>query len=264
MAEALEDRKSRGRSPRYPGIDLANAIERAQAIYRSDGKNAVPAEVVLRRWGYTPKSSSGLVALGALRGFGLVEPAGKDVKLSTLALDIILPGSPGRAEAIQRAALTPRIHRDVWDHYAGSLPSNETLKHYLVRDCGFTDSGADEFIKQFRATLSFSTGAESDTLRDENGNGDGDGENTGDDVRVDPKPDLPKPRVERRPGMNQEVFSLTEGEVTLQWPAKLSPRSFKHFKAWLDIIADKVEDASKAEPPAAIVQGPVGDDPEAA
>ena len=50
--------------------------------------------------------------------------------------------------------------------------------------------------------------------------------------------------------MNQKVSSLAEGQVTLQWPATISPRSFKQLKAWLEIITEKVDDASKAEPEA--------------
>jgi hypothetical protein len=63
------------------------------------------------------------------------------------------------------------------------------------------------------------------------------------------KPKKPKPR----PGMTQDLFTLPEGEVSIQLPARLSPRSLQHFKAWVGLVLAKVEDASAAdegEPPA--------------
>ena len=46
-------------------------------------------------------------------------------------------------------------------------------------------------------------------------------------------------RLEPRPGMNNEVFTLEEGEVILQWPANMSPESYEDFKEWLNLIAKK-------------------------
>ncbi len=44
--------------------------------------------------------------------------------------------------------------------------------------------------------------------------------------------------------MNTEIFTLDEGEVTLQLPAKMSPESYEDFKAWLDLIARKAKRAA--------------------
>jgi len=46
-------------------------------------------------------------------------------------------------------------------------------------------------------------------------------------------------RHQPMPGMNNEVFTLMEGEVTLQWPANMSPESYEDFKEWLNLIAKK-------------------------
>jgi hypothetical protein len=50
--------------------------------------------------------------------------------------------------------------------------------------------------------------------------------------------------------MNREILSLGEGDVTLYWPAQLSPRSYRHLRAWLvGMIADKLEAASREASP---------------
>jgi len=50
--------------------------------------------------------------------------------------------------------------------------------------------------------------------------------------------------------MRQDVFSLTEGAVTVQWPTPLSAESIKDLQDWLEIIKRKIARsvATSAEP----------------
>ena len=41
--------------------------------------------------------------------------------------------------------------------------------------------------------------------------------------------------------MRQEVFALTEGDVTIQWPEVLSPDSYQDFDDWLAILKRKIK-----------------------
>ncbi len=43
-----------------------------------------------------------------------------------------------------------------------------------------------------------------------------------------------------RTNMQEDVFSLSERKVVLQWPTPLSPTSGKHLKAWLDLMQLKI------------------------
>ena len=164
MAEqkALREGKRKHRSPAYPGIDLREALAKAEVIRRMEGKNPAPVSAVLEHWGYKPRSGQGKVALSALIKFGLLEDEGsgenRKVRLTPLALKILLddrPESPERLEAIRTAALMPAIHKELWGKYQGSLPSDANLRYYLRTERGFQDEAADLFIKQFRSTLAF-------------------------------------------------------------------------------------------------------------
>ena len=46
--------------------------------------------------------------------------------------------------------------------------------------------------------------------------------------------------------MNQEVFAMESGEVTLQWPAKMTAEEYEDFKAWLKLIERKASRAVSA------------------
>ena len=46
--------------------------------------------------------------------------------------------------------------------------------------------------------------------------------------------------VLQKANMRQDVFSLAEGNVTLQWPTPLSPDSIQDLKDWLEILKRKI------------------------
>jgi hypothetical protein len=169
-APARQQGRSRPRSPSYPGIDLATAIERARTMFDHEQRNAAHVDVLYHHWGHSPKSGAGGVVLAALKKYGLISDEGaganRRAHLTDTALDILLDDaeSPTRQALIRDAALKPAIHQEVWSKYAGSLPSDQSLRMWLIRDKAFTSSGADEFIAQLRRTLAFASTPSSDKI----------------------------------------------------------------------------------------------------
>jgi|HubBroStandDraft_4_1064222.scaffolds.fasta_scaffold34355_3 hypothetical protein len=47
--------------------------------------------------------------------------------------------------------------------------------------------------------------------------------------------------------MRQDVFSLTEGDAVIHWPAPLSADSISELEAWPDLVKRKIRRAA-AEP----------------
>jgi hypothetical protein len=153
--------KRKGRSPRYPGIDLETAVERARKLWAEEAHYPTNVQVALSHWGYAPKSGGGAVAVAALKAFGLIEDQGsgdaRKVQLTELAQDILLSESPGRRqEALQEAALRPPAHMDLWTHYGGfQLPSDTSVQLYLMRERGFTPGGSSELVSEYKRTIQF-------------------------------------------------------------------------------------------------------------
>jgi hypothetical protein len=177
MAEETATAKRRkGRSPAYPGLDLEAALEKARQLYANENHHPASIETILDHWGHAAKSGAGLVAVAALKKFGLLEDAGKGdarkAKLTSRALDIIHDernDSADRRAAIRAAALEPVIHRELWDAYDGKLPSDKNLRFHLIRERGFTENGADDLIRELRATFSFARLTESDSMSEIDG-----------------------------------------------------------------------------------------------
>jgi hypothetical protein len=153
---ALSARK-KGRSPAYPAIPLDVAIQRVRAVYERERRHPVPIPVIQEHWGYASNSGPANVTVAALKRYGLLHDEGQGPKrrawLTELALEIVLSEEP--AEFVRKAALAPDIHLELWEKYGGTLPSDATLRRELILSRGFTESGAREFISQFRKTIAF-------------------------------------------------------------------------------------------------------------
>jgi hypothetical protein len=150
-------RARRSRSPGYPAVSLDVAIQRAKKVYDHEARNATPISALAAHWGFKAGTSSSNLTVASLKRFGLLDDEGSResrlARLTDLALDIFL--NPQPQASIQRAALTPKIHRELYEKYGASLPSDASLRHELIMTRGFTDAGADDFIRQFRRTLAF-------------------------------------------------------------------------------------------------------------
>jgi hypothetical protein len=158
MSHDVGLRKTKGRSPSYPAISLEQAILRARELYEAERQHPTPVETIARHWSYKSLNGPAAVSLAALKKFGLAEDEGsgdaRKARISDLAVDIVAhPDETQRDRAVKMAALEPVIHRELWDRYGSNLPSDANLHWELTRNRGFTESGATEFIKEYKATL---------------------------------------------------------------------------------------------------------------
>lgn len=240
--QARAKKKFEGRSPSYPGISLSEAIEKARVVYQHESRNAAPVVAIVGHWGYKAGSGPGSVAFAALKKFGLLDDegtgAGRTAKLTDLGLKIILDDredSPDRAAAIREAALRPGIHSELWSKYGGELPSPQTLRYHLLTDRKFTQSGADEFIQQFKATIDFARLKESGIMPPAEGERDDDPEDEVPRHVANPK------GLKQMPGIREEAFTLDEGQATLTWPENISTESAEDLEAWLQLIIKKAK-----------------------
>lgn len=156
------------RSPSYPAIDLGAALQRAEVLYRAERQNAVPVEVAVRHWGYKTLSGRSNSIISALKKYGLIVDSGtgraRKIQVTDNARRIMEhPEQTERIALIQKAALLPRIHNDMWQKYGSSnMPSTDAWAWELKEDLDFTDVGATDFIKQYRETVKFAQLDEND------------------------------------------------------------------------------------------------------
>lgn len=150
------------RSPAYPSISLEAAIEKAKIVWASENHNSAPISALLEHLGFSSATGTALRTIAALKQYGLLEDTGRgdDRKgqLTRLAKNIILDereDSSERDSAIREAALKPKMHQHLWGKYKGSMPSDTTLRMYLLRDMRFSTAGANALLKEFKESKAF-------------------------------------------------------------------------------------------------------------
>lgn len=153
-------RRLTGRSPSFPAINLETAVRRARELYDKERQHPTAVETIVRHWGYKSMSGPANLTLAALKKFGLLTDEGRGTdrrgRLTHLAVDIVAnPDAAARASAIKQAALAPAIHRELWDKYQNTPPSDANLRWDLVRQRGFTERGAEDFIREYKHTVTF-------------------------------------------------------------------------------------------------------------
>jgi hypothetical protein len=146
--------KDRTRSPRAPRHSLGDAVSYARKIYEGVHRSPIDSNTAFQLMGFAGKSGTSATALGSLRQYGLIDGAGDRTRISELAMRILEPASETeRMESASEAAHHPDVFRAIYDRFEGRVPAaDEPLRAYLIREKGFSRSGADDCIKAFRET----------------------------------------------------------------------------------------------------------------
>lgn len=244
---------AKSRSPEYPAIGLEEAIEKVRSAY-SKGlyQSLVSKKALAEAMGYKSLSGASLPVLSAVAKYGLIEGRGENTRISDLAVSIIAhePGTPERAKAIREAAGKPELFAQLDERSNRGKTTDAAIRSYLLTR-RFIPPAADAAIRSYRETKEL-VGAESrgyDSAEFEPDEaGENDRERKGDPERRGPPPDPPERRslqLSRRPpvtaGRKQDVFSLPEGEIVLEWPEPLSPESYEDFESWLKLVLRKAK-----------------------
>jgi hypothetical protein len=242
------------RSPRYPAISLAEAITAARALWSKEKRTPVGDEVLAKAVGYKSLSGASRTMIAALRQYGLINKQLGGWSLSDSAMEIIhnTDGSAAQLKAVQGAALEPILFHDLFaTHPHGS---EDAIKSYLILKKGFLDAGAKQAAAAYRDTIAFAklnetgyTPTEEDAM-------------AGTEKLEEAAPDTRQRYRNQAEGaqamgfpaggaFRQDVFSLAEGPVTIQWPASLSSESIQDLGDWLKILERKIKrSVLKSEP----------------
>jgi hypothetical protein len=155
------------RSPNYPFIGLESALERARELQKVAGVHPVRVTTAWETWNY--KKGGGNQVVAALDAYGLISiesgiADSRQIKL-TLEARKILDETSERGILLKTAALSPLLHKEIWEYFEGDLPPNDkVIREYLVYQRNFNPSYVDKFIEQFKETLVFAKVSKNDKI----------------------------------------------------------------------------------------------------
>lgn len=142
------------KSPNYPVVDLGTALAAMQNVLLKESRNKMSRAVLGKHLGYNSLNGRALGKIGAVRGYGLVEGSGDELKISDDAIDALKApvGSDERKGALERLATRPALFKELRAAFPDSLPSQENVEYWLTKR-GFTSKGAGKAAKSFLATM---------------------------------------------------------------------------------------------------------------
>ena len=248
--QSATQKPKRKRSPAYPGINLDTALDLVRKLKEHQGEHPTHPQVVLQVWGYKGHTGPGAVALAALSYFGLINDGGtgedRRVKISQLALEILWDDreeSFERDQAIKKAALNPKIHRKLWDQFQGNLPPTDAgLRWHLLMEEKFSEGGADDFIRQFRHTISFAKLQPNDKILQSEADKEPSEEKqpmiaASPSSRTEPQKPSPVVASAEPQGVREMPLYLSDKEwITIRASYPLSPEAWNNFLALLNIL----------------------------
>ena len=143
------------RSPRYPNINLQEAIEKVRTIYQKEHIHKVQREVIAKDLGYAGINGASSTMISSIKQYGLLEAVGDSLKVTEDATIILeLPANDSeRIDAIKRVAFTPKLFSEIYDEFGDKLPSDENLRLLLVKR-GFNSKAANCVIRAYKETIS--------------------------------------------------------------------------------------------------------------
>ena len=157
---------TRTRSPKYPLVDLRDAIARAELVYGKERAHRAAADVVVSAMGYTSLNGASRRMLATLESYGLLHGSEEGYRVSDNALQILRnpPGHPKRVDELKNAFHRVKVFDDLDQKYGNSLPSDRNIESYLtLRE--YTSDAARKVISIFRSTSNFIS--EEESLRKE-------------------------------------------------------------------------------------------------
>jgi peptidoglycan hydrolase-like protein with peptidoglycan-binding domain len=138
----MNDGIKKDRSPNYPKLTLAQALESSKILYEKAGKAKVALQTAVGAWGYSGLNGAALTTLGTLTAYGLLSrERGAGLSVSPLAIALIHPTDKNQ-ERINKAesALLPSVFMKLYsDGFRDADVS--IIANHLIQS-GFTPDGA--------------------------------------------------------------------------------------------------------------------------
>ena len=147
----------RPKSPNAPAYNVQECLEDVRKIFRAEHQVPISRESIAEHLSLAAQSGPFNRKLSSLRQFGLLEPIGKDLRVSDLFLRIDHAAEDSdRSHALRDALGRPTIFQGLLGQYENSgIPSDLNLINQLIIKYRFTKKNAETVAKAFLESYRF-------------------------------------------------------------------------------------------------------------
>lgn len=150
-------REVRQKSPNAPAYSIQECLEDVRKVFRADNQVPISRESIAEHLSLASQSGPFNRKLSSLRQYGLLEPIGKDLRVSDLYLRIDhAADEQERQRALREAIGRPTIFQGLLGQYENSgIPSDINLINQLIIKYRFTKKNAETVSKSFLESYRF-------------------------------------------------------------------------------------------------------------
>lgn len=150
-------REVRQKSPNAPAYSIQECLEDVRKIFRAEHQVPISRESIAEHLSLAAQSGPFNRKLSSLRQYGLLEPIGKDLRVSDLYLRIDhAADEQERQRALREAIGRPTIFQGLLGQYENSgIPSDINLINQLIIKYRFTKKNAETVSKSFLESYRF-------------------------------------------------------------------------------------------------------------
>lgn len=147
----------RPKSPNAPAYSIQECLEDVRKIFRAEHQVPISRESIAEHLSLAAQSGPFNRKLSSLRQFGLLEPIGKDLRVSDLFIRIDHAAEDSdRSHALRDALGRPTIFQGLLGQYENSgIPSDLNLINQLIIKYRFTKKNAETVAKAFLESYRF-------------------------------------------------------------------------------------------------------------
>ncbi len=176
----------RDRSPSFPFIPLKVAVDRLVKFEDHHKRAPVPPDRIGAAWGMKPNSSQAQQTLAALKAFGLLETRratdGRYVYISEDGRTYLRAQQDSiKSDVLRRAGLRPKQIAIHWKDWGDERPNDAHCRDELVLKGGFSEDGAEKFLRVYDETIAYAGLSDSDKIDPDPEEEPGEGEHKEDD-----------------------------------------------------------------------------------
>jgi hypothetical protein len=150
-------KRNRQKSPNAPAYSLQECQEDTRKIFRAEGQVPISRESIAEHLNLAAQSGPFNRKLSSLRQYGLLDPMGKDLRVSDLFMRIEHTTEENERRRGRREALgRPAIFQNLLVQYENSgMPSDINLTNQLILKYRFTKKNAETVAKAFLESCRF-------------------------------------------------------------------------------------------------------------
>ncbi|WP_138513786.1 hypothetical protein [Maricaulis alexandrii] len=158
MNDDFQSFGKRERSPAFPYVGIAKAIDYVSLLFSDAKRHEVLLADAAHSWGFRPTSSSTLRVAAALASYGLIDESGsgkqRRIKVSDSGWRILEDRRPGVSEAlIEESASKPAVLGSYISKWGDGRPEDNYALSQLKFESGFTEDGAAKFLRVYDDTV---------------------------------------------------------------------------------------------------------------